>query len=201
MKTMIVRLFVLTLVLGSAAGAFAQKADKPAKGGIMAKVVQITDEQIVVNIPGKKGQPAKEETYTVSADTTVELEKNPAQLSDVKPGMTVAIKLGEDNAVKSLSAMYPRITGTLVRVEAEALVLLVKQGKAKSEVMVAIAPDPQVQIDKEMNASLTDLKPGMTVTVPKIDSPVDTVVAKTPGTKKPKKVDTGEAEGGADSNE
>lgn len=179
------RLFVLLMVLGFASLAIAQDegagaGEKPKAKAARGDVVRVGEGELVVAVRGKRGESPTEKAFAIPASAAVRLERKKATLADLRPGMAAVVNLNPDGTVKSVSASYPKVVGTLKEVRDGALVLNVKKGKEQTEVTVPVAAGAKVQVDSNKSAALADLKPGMRVTVSQTGKPADLIVAKSP---------------------
>jgi len=149
-------------------------AKPPAFGGVV-KSVDADKGSLTVEVT--KGDNTSERTVPVGKDAKVLLDGKKANLSDLKPGFRVNIKLGEDRTTaQSVGAEGPTLTGELKAVDVDKHTVRVsvtthpdptdKKKTATEEKTLKVADDVQVVIQGEKKkATLADLKTGTSVVV------------------------------------
>jgi hypothetical protein len=142
-----------------AAPAKAQEAPKTKSWH--ATLVKVDGKNLLVKVPGTKGQPDQQRTVPTDDKTKFLLDYENAALADLKPDMTLTIT-PETGAATLIRAHVKGLYGVVVKVEGKNVVI--KATKTKKEVTVVTDGKTKVVIEGKP-AKLADLKAGAEVKV------------------------------------
>lgn len=172
-------LMLLNVVLFSAAAVAQEQPESGEKPeALKGVVVRVDDESLVVSVKAK-GESAKEQVVRTSAATVVKVDGERSNLESIEPGMRVTVPAYEGSA-KTVTATSPRVRGTVVRVEGDTVVMLAKvDGGGETEMPVPTTKQTVVRVDGK-KATLADVKPGMSLSVPKFKASAKRVDARNP---------------------
>src|SRR5262249_41138851 len=164
----------------------AKTGDKPTKPanpdvkkfpGFSGSVKSVDAAKGTITVSATKGDTSVERTFEVAKDAHVSVDGKETNLNDVKAGLHVNVKIGEDKMTAvAIGCEGPTVVGELKEVAADKKTLKVaisvptdktdKTSPRKTEEQtIKVADDARVVADGQKKATLADLKAGSTVAV------------------------------------